>query len=76
MRYNFVVRQLLIAVQILVSVLLVGAILLQSKGTGFGRSLTQGGQSFTRRGLEKLVFRATFVLAGIFILVSALQLAL
>ena len=68
--------ELLIIVQIIVSVLLVGAIIIQTKGTGFGRSFGAGSQSFTRRGLEKLVFRATFVLAGLFILVSILQLAL
>jgi preprotein translocase subunit SecG len=70
------VRELLIIVQIITSTLLVAAIIVQTKGTGFGRSWGSGSSSFTRRGLEKLVFRATFVLAAIFIVVSILQLAL
>lgn len=69
-------REILIIAQIIVSILLVGAIIIQTKGTGFGRSFGSGAQSFTRRGLEKLVFRATFVLAALFIVVSIMQLVL
>ena len=58
--------------QIIVSVLLVGAILLQAKGKGFARS--QSAVSFTRRGAERLVFRATFVLVALFIIISLVQL--
>jgi len=63
------VRDFLIVLQIIVSLALVGAIIIQSKGTGFGRSWG-GAASFTRRGLEKLVFRSTFALAAIFILLA------
>jgi len=52
---------------------LTGTILIQARGTGFGRGSTA---SFTRRGLEKLIFRLTFVFAAIFMLVSILQIAL
>lgn len=69
-------RDLLIVIQLITSTLLVGAIIVQTKGTGFGRSWGSGASSFTRRGLEKLVFRATFVLAALFIMVSILQLIL
>lgn len=64
----------LLIIQIVISILLVGSILIQSKGTGFARSF-KSQASFTRRGLEKIVFRATFVLALLFIVVSILQLA-
>lgn len=64
-------KQALIIIQIVVSVILIGLILIQAKGTGFGRV---GGTSFTRRGLEKLVFRLTFVIAFVFLTVSILQL--
>lgn len=66
----------MLALQVISAVLLTSAILIQSKGTGFGRAW--GGSSsasFTRRGLEKVVFRATFVFAALFIIVSILQLA-
>lgn len=53
-------------------VLLTLAILVQVKGKGFGRSLSGG--SFTRRGLEVFVFKATFVIAGTFVIVSILRL--
>lgn len=60
-------------IQIILSILLMAAILIQAKGTGFGRSWG-GSTTFTRRGLEKLVFRATFVLAALFLIMSVLQL--
>jgi protein translocase SecG subunit len=67
--------QALIVIQILSSLGLISLILIQARGTGFGRSGGFGGAtSFSRRGLEKLIFRLTFVLAAIFILVSILQL--
>ncbi len=63
--------------QIIFSLILIAFILLQAKGTGFGRSM--GGassSSFTRRGLEKVVFRATFIVAALFVVVSIAQIAL
>jgi protein translocase SecG subunit len=63
-------KTVLVIVQMLVALLLLFAILIQSKGTGFGRTMGFSQSSFSRRGLEKLVFRATFVLAGLFIIVS------
>ena len=66
-------RSVLLALQIVVSVLLVGAILVQTKGTGFGRVWGSGGVSFARRGLEKLIFKATFVLAALFVILALIQ---
>lgn len=63
-----------IVLQIIISILLTLAILVQTKGKGFGRSWGGGNVSFTRRGLEKLVFKSTFILTAAFILVSILQL--
>lgn len=62
-----------LVIQIVSAILLTGTILIQARGTGFGRGSTT---SFTRRGLEKLVFRLTFIFAAIFMLVSILQIAL
>lgn len=68
-------KQVLTVIQIVVSLVLIGLILIQAKGTGLGRTFgSGGGTSFSRRGLEKLIFRLTFVFVFIFILVSILQL--
>lgn len=67
-------NQILTILQIVVSLVLIGLILVQARGTGFGRSSGMGGTSFTRRGLEKLVFRLSFVTAFLFIVVSTLRL--
>lgn len=66
-------RNVLFAVQIIISILLVSAILVQTKGTGFGRVWGTSGVSFARRGLEKLVFKSTFILAALFVIVAIIQ---
>lgn len=63
----------MLGLQIVISLSLIFLILIQNKGTGFGR-VWGGKMSFTKRGLEKIVFRMTFVLSAIFIVVSILQL--
>lgn len=60
-----------ISIQIIQSVsalVLIIFVLLQVRGTGFSRSSSSS--SFTRRGVEKLVFKLTFVVALIFLLMS------
>jgi len=52
------------------AITLVAMVLIQSKGKGFGRGMSSSPASFTRRGLENLVFKATFVVTAIFIIVS------
>lgn len=57
--------------QIVVSVLLVTAILLQSRGTGLGAAFGGDGNVYrTKRGVEKILFRATIVLAVLFVGIS------
>lgn len=65
-----------IILQITTAILLIVLIIMQPRGKGFSRSFGSPGTSFTRRGLEKVIFRTTFVVSGIFILASILQLAL
>jgi preprotein translocase subunit SecG len=58
----------LIIAQIAVSVLLVTAILLQSRGTGLGASFGGEGNVYrTKRGVEKVLFRSTIAFAVIFL---------
>jgi len=62
-------NNILLILQITVSSILILFILVQNKGTGFGR-VWGGTSSFTRRGLEKVIFRLTFVFTAIFIALS------
>lgn len=64
---------LLLVFQIFLAGILIVLILFQARGTGFARSLG-GASSFTRRGLERFVFKATFVFSGFFLAVSILSL--
>lgn len=58
----------LIIAQIVVSVLLAAAILLQSRGSGLGATFGGDGNVYrTKRGVEKILFRATIVLAVLFL---------
>lgn len=64
-------RTALSVIQIVLSLLIVGAILLQSQGTGLGVSWQGGGEHYhTRRGVEKVVFYLTIVLLFLFAAVS------
>lgn len=65
---------LLTVIQVVLAVLLTGAILLQAQGSGLGTTWSGGGETFhTRRGLEKVIFHATIVMVGLFALVSLLS---
>jgi len=61
----FSMQQILKIVQIILAILLTAAILMQARGAGlsgaFGGS---GGFYRTKRGMEKIIFRATIVLAA------------
>jgi preprotein translocase subunit SecG len=62
-------------VQIVISTLLIVAILLQQKGVGLGAAF--GGSSnvySTKRGVDKILFRATIVLAVLFFATAAANL--
>ncbi len=61
--------------QIIISVLLITAILLQQKGVGLGAAF--GGSSniySTKRGVDKILFRATIVLAVLYFVTAAANL--
>jgi preprotein translocase subunit SecG len=67
---------LLNLIQIIIAVLLIVAVLLQVKGSGFGAALggMSGGSVYrTKRGLERTLFQATILLTIIFIFVSFLS---
>lgn len=54
--------------QIVVSIILMIAILLQSRGTGLGNTFGGEGNVYrTKRGVEKVLFRATILFAVVFL---------
>ncbi len=65
--------------QIIIALALIAAILLQQRGAG-GSALFGGGGGgasyYTKRGFEKILFIATVILAGLFIIASFLNLVL
>lgn len=68
---------LLPLIQILLSVLLTTAILLQQRGTGLGASFGGASDVFrTKRGIEKGLFYATIALSVLFFLTAILNVAL
>lgn len=61
------VSKVLLIVQAISAILLVVAILLQQKGSGLGAAFGGSSNIFsTRRGIDKVLFRATIVIAVIF----------
>ena len=56
-------------IQIVLAVILVGAILLQQRGAGLGGAFggDDGGVHYERRGFERTLFKATMVVAIVFV---------
>jgi len=61
-------------VLVVVSVLLTVSVLLQARGTGLGAVFGGEGNVYrTKRGVEKIIFRATIALAAVFLLLALLS---
>ncbi len=57
--------------QTVLAIILIASILLQSRGAGLGGAWGGGGELYTtRRGIEKLLFRGTVLVATLFVVVS------
>lgn len=70
-------KSLFVVLQIIVSLLLVGAITLQTKGQGLSTSFGGKGEFYSsKRGVEKVFFWATVVLVCLFALVSLINLVI
>lgn len=68
-------RNILLIVNIVLSVLIVVLILIQGRGAGLGSAWGGGGEMFqTRRGIEKITLRLTVFLIILFFLVSIINL--
>lgn len=62
-------KKILLIIQIVISTLLIVSILLQVRGSGLGSLFGGVGGEFYRskRGIEKLLYRATIILAILFV---------
>lgn len=70
-------KNFFIIFQIIISILLIGAILLQNKGQGLSSTFGGGGEFYrSKRGLEKILFLATILLACLFLITSIFSLIL
>lgn len=66
-------KNVLAIAQIVISVTIIAAILLQAKGTGLGSVLGGGGEMFrSKRGVEKILYSLTIVLCALFLVSSLL----
>jgi protein translocase SecG subunit len=72
-----IVSQILPIIEILLGLILIGVVILQSKGTGMG-STFGGDMGFygTKRGAEKMLFIFTIVVAVLFFVVSLIGILL
>lgn len=67
-------KQALIIIQIILSLFLMASILLQSQSQGLGVLGGSGGEFFkSKRGIEKILFRLTIILAVVFLLSLVVQ---
>jgi len=65
----------LLVIQIIISVFLIGAILLQAQGSGLGIAFGGSSSSYhTKRGVEKTIFITTIILAALFAILSIVAL--
>jgi protein translocase SecG subunit len=67
-------KDILLILNIIFSAVIVALILLQGKGAGLGSAWGGGGEMFqTRRGVEKITLRLTFLFIFLFLVVGILR---
>lgn len=65
----------MLVIQIIIGLLLIGLILLQTKGGGLGTAFgsNHGGIYQAKRGVEKIIFVTTIVMASLFLVLSIIN---
>lgn len=63
-------KQILLILQIVAAIVLAGLILLQTSKGGLGAAFGGGESYHSKRGAERVVFRATILFAIVFLLLS------
>ncbi len=67
-------KEIAVIAQIVISILLMAAILIQARGTGLGNIWGGGGEFYrSKRGMERVFFIATIAIAAIFLLISIIN---
>lgn len=70
-------RNVLLILNIIISILIVVLVLLQGKGAGLGSAWGGSGELFqTRRGVEKITLQLTIILIIVFFILSVFNLFL
>ena len=70
-------NQYLFYAQIIVSIALIALIAIQQRGAALGSAFGGGGEFYSsRRGLQKKIYYATIVVAGLFIILGILNLVI
>lgn len=70
-------KNILLLIQIVISVLLITIIIMQSKGSGLSTVFGgEGGFYRSKRGVEKLFVYLTVILAAAFLVISIVQIVL
>jgi len=70
-------KNIVLILNIVVSLIIIGLILMQGKGAGLGSAWGGAGEMFqTRRGVEKIVLKATIAVVVIFFAISVYNLFL
>lgn len=69
-------KQYLSLLQIVVSAFLIITILLQKRGSALGSAFGGGYSYFSRRGIEKILFWSSCILALLFVILALLSLIL
>lgn len=65
----------ILVIQILFSLGLITAILLQAKGAGLGTAFGGAAEQFrSKRGVEKILYRGTIILTALFLITSIINL--
>jgi preprotein translocase subunit SecG len=68
-------KNIILIIQLFVSITLITLILIQAKGVGLGRAWGGGGEFYkSKRGVEKLIFQLTIFFVSIFLITSLLSL--
>ncbi len=68
-------RNALLFLNVIVSIVITVLILIQGRGGGLGGAWGGGGETFqTRRGVDKITLRLTIVLIVVFFIISAVNL--
>lgn len=68
---------IIIVLQTITAIALIAVIMLQAKGTGLGTAFGGGNQMYhSKRGVEKVVFTLTIILAVSFVVLSIINLKL